>query len=63
MTTGAAQIRHIPLTEAAQRLHMTYSRAWQAMLRGDLEGRKEEGRWVVSEDSVDRKSTSRLPAT
>jgi molybdenum-dependent DNA-binding transcriptional regulator ModE len=47
-------VRHIPLTEAAQRLHMTYTRAWNAVLRGELEGRKEEGRWVVAEDSLKR---------
>lgn len=52
----ATQVRTIPLVEAAARLRMTYSRAWQAMLRGDLEGHKEGGRWVVSEASVERAS-------
>ena len=55
------EVRRIPLTEAAQRLGMSYNKAWNAVLSGTLDGKKEEGRWVVSEDSVKRAGTSHPP--
>ncbi len=44
----------IPLTDGAQRLSMSWERAWRALLAGRLEGEKRCGRWYVSTVSVER---------
>ena len=44
----------IPLTCAAQRLGISWHRAWRLVLTGTLEGRKVRGRWVVGRNSVAR---------
>lgn len=44
----------ITLSDAAQRLGMSWGRAWRLVLTGKLLGTKREGRWVVSERSVTR---------
>ena len=53
------------LSDAAQRLGISWARAWRLVLTGELEGRKRQGRWYVSERTlanVERKSaTSSLP--
>ena len=56
----------ITLSDAAQRLGISWARAWRLLLTGELEGRKSQGRWYVSERTlanvVERKSaTSSLP--
>ncbi len=42
----------IPLSDAAQRLSMSWERAWRALLNGDLKGEKRDGRWYVTVRSV-----------
>lgn len=44
----------IPLSDAAQRLSISWERAWRALLNGRLEGEKQNGRWQVSTVSVRR---------
>ncbi len=45
----------IPLVEAAQRLSLSWSRAWRLMLSGELRGQKRGGtRWYVQVQDVDR---------
>jgi hypothetical protein len=44
----------VPLTEEALRLSISWHRAWRLMLTGQLTGRKEGSRWVVTTESVDR---------
>ena len=43
----------IPLTDGAQRLSMSWDRAWRAMLNGRLEGKKLRGHWFVTVTSVE----------
>lgn len=42
----------ISLTDAAQRLGISWGRAWRLILTGKLSGVKREGRWFVAEQSV-----------
>jgi hypothetical protein len=42
----------ISLTDAAQRLGISWGRAWRLLLTGKLAGVKREGRWFVDEVSV-----------
>lgn len=42
----------VPLSEAAHRLGLTWSRAYSRLLAGELKGRKVGGRWVVEAESV-----------
>jgi hypothetical protein len=42
----------ISLTDAAQRLGISWGRAWRLILTGKLAGEKREGRWFVNELSV-----------
>lgn len=44
--------RVIPLTEAAQRIGISWERAWRLLLQGVLRGEKRSGRWFVSESTV-----------
>jgi hypothetical protein len=44
----------IPLALAAQRLGVSWTRAWRLVLTGQLEGSKIGGRWVVSAASIER---------
>ena len=45
----------VPLAAAAQRMGMTWHRAWARVLSGALRGRQDEsGRWFVSAEDVDR---------
>ena len=44
----------IPLPDAAQRLGISWERAWRKVLAGELEGQKVAGRWVVTERSVEK---------
>lgn len=45
---------HVPLAEAAQRLGMSWQRAWRLVLTGELEGIRQQGRWLVGEASIRR---------
>lgn len=48
-------VKHeIPLAEAAQRLAVSWSKAWRLMLEGVITGRKVNGRWHVQVEDVDR---------
>lgn len=49
----------IPLSDAAQRLSMSWERAWRALLAGRLKGKKRNGRWQVSTASVERLAAER----
>jgi hypothetical protein len=40
------------LPEAAKRLSISWERAWRALLIGDLDGEKRNGRWYVTARSV-----------
>jgi hypothetical protein len=45
--------RHeVPLPLAAQRLRISGERARRMILRGELDGRLEGGRWVVTRESL-----------
>lgn len=44
----------IPLAEAAQRLGVSWGRAWRLLLTGELAGEKRSGRWWVRLSDVDR---------
>lgn len=44
--------RVISLAEAAQKLRISWGRAWRLVLQGSLRGEKRAGRWVVTESSV-----------
>lgn len=52
MATSSEKV--IPLTQAAQRLAVRYGAAWDAVLRGELEGEQRDGRWFVTAESVSR---------
>ena len=49
-----AQVREIPLSQAAQRLSLSWPRAWRLMLEGKITGRKIDGHWQVREADVER---------
>ena len=51
MQTGPAEMG---LTEAAHELGVRYQVAWNFALSGELEARKEEGKWVVTRNSVEQ---------
>ena len=54
----------IPLSDAALRLGMSYHRAMRLMHVGRLEARKQDnGRWVISEVSLNRLLAEREAAT
>ena len=53
----------ISLTDAAKRLSLSWERAWRALLSGNLEGEKRDGRWYVTECSVRRYKQSLSAAT
>jgi hypothetical protein len=44
----------IDITEAAQRLGVSWHRAWRAVLMGSLKGRREGRAWKVDSASVER---------
>jgi hypothetical protein len=55
MPSTSATTGWIPLPQAAHALGWTWPRTWNAMLAGRLEHRrKENGRWLVSVDCVQR---------
>ena len=43
----------IGLAEAAMLMGVSWARAWSALLRGELEGRKDGARWKVSRASAE----------
>lgn len=43
----------IPLALAAQSAGLSWAQAWRLVLRGELEGRKAGGRWVVTRASLE----------
>jgi hypothetical protein len=43
----------VPLALAAQSAGLSWAQAWRLVLRGELEGRKAKGRWVVTRASLD----------
>ncbi len=43
----------VPLTVAAQRLGISWPRAWRLVLTGALAGFKRDGRWFVAAASLD----------
>jgi hypothetical protein len=47
-----SEFSEISLTDAAQRLGISWGRAWRLLLTGKLSGAKRDGRWFVSEVSV-----------
>jgi hypothetical protein len=47
----------IPLSEAARRLGISWHQAWRLLLVGALKGRKEGGRWVVEDSSVEQRAS------
>jgi hypothetical protein len=51
--------KDIPLSEAALRLGLSWERAWRLVLTGVLVGQKREGKWTVSQASIDRFETVR----
>lgn len=42
----------IPLVDAAAILKKTWSQVWQLVLTGAIEGRKVDGKWMVSQQSL-----------
>jgi hypothetical protein len=48
----------ISLTDAAQRLGISWGRAWRLILTGKIAGVKREGRWFVNELSVEEMESS-----
>lgn len=42
----------IGLAEAAQRLGISWQRAWRLVLTGELHGNQRGGRWFVRTDSI-----------
>jgi len=54
--------REIALSDAAQRLGISWERTWRLLLTGRLRGEKRNGRWFVSATSVEllRTATAKL---
>lgn len=52
------ELHEVPLAEAAMRLRMSGERTRRMMLRGRLEGRMEQGKWVVTVRSIERAAQS-----
>jgi hypothetical protein len=50
----ARQIEEVSLAQAAQRLGVSWHRAYRLALTGKLEARLIAGRWLVTSASVDR---------
>ena len=50
----------IPLPEAAQKLGVSWERAWRSLLRGELQGQKLDGRWYVTEASLEAAKATRV---
>ena len=46
-------IEKYALPDAARRLSLSWGRTWNLLLRGELDGAKEGGRWYVTAASVD----------
>jgi hypothetical protein len=46
--------REVPLSIAAQRLAVSWERAWRLVLQGRIRGRKVNGRWLVSWPDTER---------
>ncbi len=44
----------VRLSQAAMRLEVAYSSAYNLMLKGELDGEMIRGRWYVSRESLDR---------
>ncbi|MHC4089801.1 MAG: hypothetical protein ACYSVY_05910 [Planctomycetota bacterium] len=44
----------VPLSIAAQRLGLSWERAWRLVLQGRIRGRKVSGRWMVSWPDTER---------
>lgn len=49
---STAQQDEIGLAEAAQRLGISWQRAWRLVLTGALDGHQRDGRWYVHVESV-----------
>ena len=50
----ATQVSRMPLADAAQALGLRYNATFNLVLIGELEGhRKDNGRWEVSQESVE----------
>ncbi len=52
----------IPLVEAAQRLGVTYTRAYALALTGQLDAQRRDGRWWVRVASITRVRRARAAA-
>lgn len=52
----------IPLSQACQRLGMSWSRVWNLVLSGTISGEKVDGRWMVSADDVEAERARRVGA-
>jgi hypothetical protein len=50
------------LTEAALRLGRSYNQTLRLVLVGELEGRQEAGRWLITAESLERLQERRLGA-
>ena len=48
------RVEKISLADAAMRLGISWHRAWRLALTGDLEARREGGRWYVSVASIEK---------
>ncbi len=55
--------QEIPLAQAAQRLSLSWPRAWRLVLEGRISGRKIDGRWQVSSADVERLAQQRREPT
>lgn len=51
--------KEIPLSEAAFRLQKGYQAAYQMLLSGRLDGRRDGTRWLVTAESVERELSAR----
>lgn len=54
-------VHEIPLSEAAQRLRLTWAAAYSRLLTGQLRGRKVGSRWLVELGSVQALEAARRP--
>lgn len=50
----ASHVEEVPLSAAAQRLGISWQRAWRMVLTGELVGRQVAGRWLVDEATIER---------
>ena len=52
-------IEEVPLVVAVQQLRERYHVVWERVLRGELRGRKLNGRWMVERESLARVARER----